>query len=229
MTIHKLTAGSGYDYLTRQVAVLDSTEKGSLGLAAYYAERGESPGVWVGAGMGGIEALSAGDLVTAEQMQALFGHGQHPLATQRQAELQAAAHSTGGEPVSEAALAAVAGLGAPFKVYAPDVSPFRREVARRIAEVNQAAGLPSDWPVAAAERARVRTEVGVEFFRAEHGRDPGDARELAGGIAKHSRPRTQAVAGYDLTFSPVKSVSVLWALADPQVAATVEQAEAPQV
>ena len=30
-------------------------------------------------------------------------------------------------------------------------------------------------------------------------------RELAAAIAKHSRPRTQAVAGYDLTFSPVKS------------------------
>ena len=28
-------------------------------------------------------------------------------------------------------------------------------------------------------------------------------------IAKHSRPRTDAVAGYDLTFSPVKSVSAL--------------------
>ncbi len=40
-----------------------------------------------------------------------------------------------------------------------------------------------------------------------------------GTIAKHSRPRTQAVAGYDLTFSPVKSVSTLWAVADPAVAA----------
>jgi len=44
MGLHKLTAGSGYDYLTRQVAALDVTEKGHVGLAAYYAERGESPG-----------------------------------------------------------------------------------------------------------------------------------------------------------------------------------------
>ena len=44
MSIHKLTAGSGYDYLTRQVAALDATEKGHLGLASYYTERGESPG-----------------------------------------------------------------------------------------------------------------------------------------------------------------------------------------
>ena len=63
-----------------------------------------------------------------------------------------------------------------------------------------------------------------EFFRAEHGREPIDARELAGQIAKDSRPRTQTVAGYDLTFSPVKSVSTLWAVADPKVAAVIERA-----
>ena len=71
----------------------------------------------------------------------------------------------------------------------------------------------------AADRARVRTEVAREFFLAEHGRQPEDARELAATIAKHSRPRTQTVAGYDLTFSPVKSVSALWAVADPATAA----------
>ena len=45
MSMHKLTAGSGYDYLTRQVAALDATEKGHAGLASYYTERGETPGV----------------------------------------------------------------------------------------------------------------------------------------------------------------------------------------
>jgi hypothetical protein len=34
MSMHKLTAGSGYDYLTRQVAALDATEKGRTGLAS---------------------------------------------------------------------------------------------------------------------------------------------------------------------------------------------------
>jgi hypothetical protein len=80
MGLHKLSAGSGYDYLTRQVAALDATEKGHVGLAAYYTERGGSPGVWVGAGMDGIDGLRAGDVVTAEQMRNLFGHGLHPLA-----------------------------------------------------------------------------------------------------------------------------------------------------
>ena len=81
-----------------------------------------------------------------------------------------------------------------------------------------------DAPLPAADRARVRTEVAREFFLAEHGREPMDARELAGQIAKDSRPRTQTVAGYDLTFSPVKSVSTLWAVAEPAVAAVIERA-----
>ena len=83
MSIHKLTAGSGYDYLTRQVAALDATEKGHLGLASYYTERGETPGVWMGSGMAGIDGLNPGDVVTTEQMRALFGAGLHPLAEQR--------------------------------------------------------------------------------------------------------------------------------------------------
>jgi hypothetical protein len=59
MSLHKLTAGSGYDYLTRQVAALDATEKGHIGLASYYTERGEKPGVWIGSGLAGIDALTA--------------------------------------------------------------------------------------------------------------------------------------------------------------------------
>ena len=98
-------------------------------------------------------------------------------------------------------------LGTHFKIIDVGVSPFRLEVARRFAAINTAAGLPAGAPLPAAERARVRTEVTREFFLAEHGREPIDTRELAGQIAKDSRPRTQTVAGYDLTFSPVKSVS----------------------
>jgi conjugative relaxase-like TrwC/TraI family protein len=217
MSIHKLSAGSGYDYLTRQVAALDATDKGHVGLASYYTERGETPGAWIGSGMAGIDGLSGGDAVTAEQMRALFGAGMHPLAAQRLEQLDAG-------DLTDANIKAATRLGAPFKIYVGDVSPFRVEVAKRIAAQEPAARQLGGDRVSAAVRAQVRTEVAQEFFKREYGRDPIDARELSATIAKQSRPRTQTVAGYDLTFSPVKSVSTLWAVADPHVAAQIEQA-----
>ena len=146
-----------------------------------------------------------------------FGSGHHPLAEQRRERLQ-------GPGLSDKDYQRVTRLGVPYKVFSGDVSAFRLEVAKRMAGVNEAAGLPGDWPVPAGQRAQVRTAVAREFFIAEHGRQPEDARELAGLIARHSRPKTAAVAGFDLTFSPVKSVSTLWAAADPQVAARIELA-----
>ncbi len=96
MTLHKLSAGDGYTYLTRQVAALDATGLTRGGeLEAYYSERGESPGRWWGAGLVGLaeasgleegEAIQDGDVVTEAQMKALFGEGRHPqtdLITQR--------------------------------------------------------------------------------------------------------------------------------------------------
>ena len=123
MSLHKLTAGSGYDYLTRQVAALDATEKGHTGLASYYTERGETPGVWIGSGLDGIDGLTAGDPVTAEQMRALFGCGLHPLAELRQQQLE-------GPDLTARDFQDVARLGAPFKIVDGDVSPFRLEVAQ---------------------------------------------------------------------------------------------------
>ena len=135
MSIHKLSAGSGYDYLTRQVAAFDATEEGHIGLASYYTERGETPGAWIGSGVAGIDGLSARDAVTAEQMRALFGAGMHPLATQRLEQLGAA------DLISEN-IAEATRLGAPFKVYAGEVGPFRVEVAKRIAARH---GRPGRW------------------------------------------------------------------------------------
>src|SRR4030095_15220065 len=173
-----------------------------IGLASYYTERGESPGVWIGSGMDGIDGLDVGDPVTAEQMRALFGCGLHPLAELRQQQLA-------GPDLTLRDFQNVARLGVPFKIVDNDLIPFRLEVVKRIAALNAAIGWPADASTAAPDRARVRTQVAREFFLIEHGREPLNAQELAGQIAKDSRPRTQAVAGYDLTFSPVKSVSTL--------------------
>lgn len=216
MSLHKLTAGSGYDYLTRQVAAMDSTEKGHTSLASYYTEKGEVPGRWVGAGLTGIDGLEAGDIVTAGQMKSLFAFGFHPLADERLAALEPSAST------SQVRLAQR--LGVPFKVYEGDVPPFQVEVARRVEEFNVSLGRVRDAEATIDERAQIRSEIARELFQREHGRAPSDDRELAATVAKHTRPRTTAVAGYDLTFSPVKSVSALWALAEPSVAARIERA-----
>ncbi len=191
MTLHKLSAGSGYEYLTRQVAAMDSTEMGRVALADYYSAKGESPGRWVGSGLVGIDGLEAGDPVTAEQMLHLFGSGRDPV--------------TG------------AALGATYRVY-DTAGGFHAEVARRLAERTAAAGGPVGPVASAADVAAVRTEVAREWFARDRGRSPRDARELAAAVARYSRPRQSAVAGFDLTFSPVKSVSALWAVAPREVA-----------
>jgi len=113
-------------------------------------------------------------------------------------------------------------LGAPYKVV-KGRSAFRVELARRFEQTNSGAGLPRDWPIPAAERAAIRTALGREMFTGQYGRAP-NSRELSGFLARAMRQETTAVAGYDLTFTPVKSVSALWAVAPRDVAQVIERA-----
>ncbi len=213
MSIHKLTAGDGYSYLTRQVAALDATERGHTGLSDYYSQRGESPGQWLGSALGDVD-LQDGQEVTAAQMAALFGEGKHPNAdaiTEQVMDKRA-----GGSGRLQDVQDAIR-LGAPFAVI--DSAPaFRVAVAKACAQVNAGLGMPHDWPLPAAERARVRTDVGRDMFAREYDRPPKDPRELSSFIARHSRAASTAVAGFDLSFTPVKSVSALWAIAPQDVA-----------
>ena len=215
MGLHKLTAGDGYTYLTRQVAAHDATDRGHSGLGDYYSERGESPGRWWGAGLAGL-GVSAGSEVTEAQMRNLFGEGRHPDA-QRLEEAALAA----GRTVRQAET--VSRLGRRFAIH-QGASAFQREVAQRFVEYNYEHRRHWRTPVPPAVRAEIRTQVADEMFAREHGRAPLDDRERAGFLARASRQRTSAVAGYDLTFTPVKSVSVLWALADREVADQIEDA-----
>src|SRR3954447_19750191 len=93
MSLRKLTAGDGYTYLTRQVAAHDATEKGHSSLADYYDEKGESPGRWMGSGLGSL-GLGPGETVTGSQMASLFGQGHHPRA----GEIEAALADQGSSP-----------------------------------------------------------------------------------------------------------------------------------
>ena len=76
-------------------------------LASYYAERGETPGRWMGGGIAGIDGLDVGDVVTGEQMRLLFAEGRHPLAGQT---------SPDGPEL----------LGVPFRTVEGVERPFRR-------------------------------------------------------------------------------------------------------
>ena len=92
--------------------------------------------MWIGSGMEGIDGLTAGDPVTAEQMRALFGCGLHPLAELRLQQLE-------GPDLTARDFQDVMRLGVPFKII-DDATPFRVEVAKRIAAINTAIGQPVD-------------------------------------------------------------------------------------
>ena len=216
MSLHKLTAGDGYTYLTRQVAVVDSTERGSSSLGEYYTEKGESPGQWMGAGLDGLGSVGPGSVVSEAQMKALFGEGRHPDAD----AITQAMIAQGKRPAT--AMAATQ-LGVPFKVF-EGATEFRTVVTQRFVAHNVASNVKGNAVIAEDVRARIRTEVGTDLFRKEYGRPPADERELSGYIARGSRQATTAVAGYDLTFSPVKSVSTLWAVAPREVGQQIEAA-----
>jgi hypothetical protein len=166
-----------------------------------------------------IDGLAAGDPVTAEQIRALFGCGLHPLAELRQQQLEG--------PDLPAGLSECVSVGGAVqdRRQRSDSVPARGGQAHRGAQQrHRTAGRRLDRSSRPGPGA---DSGGRSSSSAEHGREPVNAPELMGQIAKDSRPRIQTVAGYDLTFSPVKSVSTLWAVADSAVAAAIERAHSP--
>ncbi|MEU1527117.1 MobF family relaxase [Nocardia rhamnosiphila] len=222
-TIHKVVAGNGYDYYLRNVAANDSDSRGQSSLADYYSAEGESPGHWHGTGLAAL-SLTAGTEVTEDHMKSLFGLGRHPNASTIEAEVYDEQIRLGAKHKDATRAAAKATrLGNPFPVYS-EVSEFRKRCAKAFQEYSSESGLDAQEAIPEAEKARIRTHVAFDMFTEEYGRAPLDARELSGWVAKNSRPKSAAVAGFDITFSPVKSVSVLWALAPRVVSEKIEDA-----
>ncbi|RRO90223.1 MobF family relaxase [Corynebacterium bovis] len=218
MSIRAVHAGEGYRYLLRSVATNDAdpdaqntaeTTAGVEGhsptgqvesgdrLSAYYQAKGTPPGRWIGRGVAGLESetVTAGAQVTEDQMAALYGEGLHPDADERIAAGESVKQVQLGRkfPVYSGGHAVLADLAAAEK-------SFRAEHDRRPTE---------------AERSELALAVGRAHFAAAHdGVGPADGKEVIGWVNRLQDSTTQAVSGFDLTFSPVKSVSVLWALAD---------------
>lgn len=163
VSLRRMSAGSGYQYLLRSVAAGDGRRALSTPLTRYYSEVGTPPGRWLGSGVRafGTGELTAGMQVTEEQLALLIGMGRDPITGEQ--------------------------LGRAYPTY--------KRLADRI-----------DERVAALDQEMTQEDCAAETSRIE-------AEETAAGM-RH------AVAGFDLTFSVPKSVSVLWAVAD---AATQER------
>lgn len=220
MNVHKVTAGDGYTYLTRSVAVLDGDDRGDSSLSDYYSAKGEAPGRWGGRGLAGL-GIAEGEMVTEAQMKALFGEGLHPNAD----EMVKAAIEEG--MTARDAIMSTA-LGKPFGQPVPDEKvpqpAFVQAVAEALVEYNLTRGNHWKTAVPDEERARIRSAIGTKMFVEAYGREPLNSRELSGFITRASRGEKQVCAGYDHTFTLPKSVSALWAVAPRPVAEQIEKA-----
>lgn len=186
ITIHKLTAGDGYTYLTRQVAGGDVEWERGQAAAEYYTAKGNPPGRWMGRGapLLGLD----GEQVTEDQMKALYGTGMHPdadaVVSAYLAEHVSAGMSDRQLQALQAGAIRAATLGQRFPVYAP------------------------------LKRFSSRVDERLEVIEEETGRPP-TATDVKRVQAEESRRARAAVAGFDVVFAPVKSAALLWAL-DPR-------------
>ena len=211
MTVHVLHAGDGYTYLTRQVASGDHQRRRGEALTDYYTAAGNPPGRWVGTG---LAAMGVDGAVSEAQMKALFGEGLHPDAD----VLIQEALSRGVD--RETAVAAVR-LGRRFPSIDQSHEVWRDRLNAAYDEFETAHG---HRPERGPERDLVRWNVAHELFLETHQRGPRDDAELKAFFTRAAKPPRQPVAGVDLVFTPVKSVSTLWALGDDQVRREVELA-----
>ena len=156
MTLHKLHAGDGYTYLTRQVAAGDEGRSPGQELTDYYTATGNPPGRWVGAG---ARDLAVEGRVREDQMRALFGRGMHPDAEQIVA-LEIAA----GRSPAEAKKAAK--LGRAFPSYAK-LPPRGDRIAARLEQFRQEYGRPATK----AERSKIEAQEAGRDRRAVAGYD----------------------------------------------------------
>ena len=75
----------------------------------------------------------------------------------------------------------------------------------------------------AEEMKEIRHRVGAILYRQQHGVDPTD-KQLISFIARESKPKSNSVAGFDMVFTPPKSVSLAWGLGDKTLREGVQQA-----
>ena len=196
MTIHKVSAGDGYDYLTRQVAVADQDLAKGQDLAAYYTAAGEPPGMWAGRG---CRDLGVSGVVRDDQMQSLWGEGYHP----------------------DADILGPLPLGRAFPTFSKGATPYSKSYMAALQLFREQNGRGATEPERRALRLTAARATLLDMGRPASARNPAAVAEF---LAGQRRAERQAVAGYDLTFSPAKSVSTLWAVSGHEVREQIEEA-----
>jgi conjugative relaxase-like TrwC/TraI family protein len=209
MTCHVLHAGDGYTYLTRQVASGDVQRSAYDPLVAYYQVEGNPPGQWVGSG---IADLGVSGQVSEEQMLALFGEGLHPNAN-----ALIAARVDAGVAFEQAR--AEMRLGRRFAQYDNQV-PLVQAVKAAYALFEQ----QHDRRPSVAERRQIKEDTAAALLTGGGPNAvPPSPERVRQYLADEFGQARQPVAGFDLVFSPVKSVSLLWALGGHEIRTIVEE------
>lgn len=168
ISIRRMSLGSGYRYLMESVAVGDGAGDRRSGLSRYYAESGTPPGVFLGAGLFGLDGgrgVEAGTVVTEEHLVRMLGLCCDPVS---------------GRPLG--------------RVPNHQQPSLEQRIADRLAAI----------PAGTTGSAKARLVAQIEE------QEQARTRKL--------RP---PVAGFDLTFSPSKSVSTTWGLADEATKAVI--------
>src|SRR6476661_4971530 len=153
MTLHKISAGDGYDYLTRQVARGDQQKIKGQSLSDYYTRSGEPPGRWFGRGE---ERLGVSGEVTEAQMQNLYGEGLDPAAGRKLGRAFPVYKGQGSTPYSRA--------------YFTALTTFREQHGRGAEEKERMAlrlSVARDTLVALGREAEARRPAAVRAFDAE--------------------------------------------------------------
>lgn len=202
MTIHRLHAGDGYLYLTRQVASGDRVRDRTRDLTHYYTETGTPPGVWMGSG---AEKLGISGEVGEAQMAALFGEGLHPNA-----DSIIAGEIRAGKTARQAIDAAK--LGNAFAEYTTPASPINDLFGTAVEAFTAGEQRRPTWD----ERTELRAHAARTHLATTLGREPNRA-EINEALAEEKAESRKAVAGFDCVFTPPKSTSILWGLGSDEI------------
>ncbi|MDJ0434674.1 MULTISPECIES: MobF family relaxase [Rhodococcus erythropolis group] len=213
MTIHKLSAGDGYTYLTKHVAAGDATESKKKDVVDYYNAKGTPPGRWFGKATTRA-GVAVGDEVTENAMRAAFGAARKPNAFDTMPAITA-------PHADRLDWSASTALGSAFSSFT-ESQEYVHEVEERCSDYKRAHG---EYPDTAAKDL-IKHDLAVKHLTKAQAPKSGliSEQEVMKFITDSYNKMRQPVAGYDLVFTPAKSISLLWGLGDPRVKEAIEAA-----